>query len=235
MHRINHHSDKQLNSLWWLWLPVTALIVQVILELVLPANVRSMLMSEWGPHETLQFLVSAIACAICAQLLLDRYVRQNLFLFAWIAIAFLGTLYIAGEEISWGQWIFQWTTPENWAAINDQQETNPHNTSSWLDQKPRLLLEIGMIVGGLIIPLILKYKPDTLPAKFRIIYPPIILMPVVLCAELPKLVEKIGEVIDMMLFMRVSEINELYMFYFVLLYMIILSGRIKDRPLNEKP
>ncbi|MAQ71829.1 MAG: hypothetical protein CL565_06515 [Alphaproteobacteria bacterium] len=191
-------------------------------------------MSEWGPHETLQFFVSAIASAICAQLLLDKYVRQNMFLFAWIAVAFLGTLYIAGEEISWGQWIFEWTTPEHWAAINDQQETNLHNTSSWLDQKPRLLLEIGMIVGGIFVPLIMKFKPSMLPIKFRIIYPPIILLPSVLCAELPKIVEKIGEAVDVNIFIRVSEINEFYMFYFVLLYVIILSGRIKDRPLNEK-
>lgn len=34
---------------------------------------------------------------------------------------------IAGEEISWGQWIFQWSTPAAIAAGNLQDETNAHN------------------------------------------------------------------------------------------------------------
>jgi hypothetical protein len=32
-----------------------------------------------------------------------------------------------GEEISWGQRIFGWSTPESISAINHQQETNIHN------------------------------------------------------------------------------------------------------------
>src|SRR3546814_4167282 len=54
---------------------------------------------------------------------------------------------MAGEEASWGQHYAGWLTPDNWQALNDQGETNLHNTSSWLDQKPRTLLEIGVIVG----------------------------------------------------------------------------------------
>jgi|GEM_PF-7054919 len=34
---------------------------------------------------------------------------------------------IAMEELSWGQWIFKWGTPENLAKVNLQQETNIHN------------------------------------------------------------------------------------------------------------
>jgi hypothetical protein len=33
----------------------------------------------------------------------------------------------AGEEISWGQRIFGWDTPEKWSAMNAQVETNLHN------------------------------------------------------------------------------------------------------------
>ncbi|WP_084417817.1 hypothetical protein [Henriciella litoralis] len=35
--------------------------------------------------------------------------------------------FVAGEEISWGQWIFHWETPEAMAAVNLQHETNLHN------------------------------------------------------------------------------------------------------------
>ncbi len=51
-------------------------------------------------------------------------------------------MYFAGEEVSWGQHWLGWETPPAIAAVNDQQETNLHNTSSWLDQKPRLALEL---------------------------------------------------------------------------------------------
>ena len=42
---------------------------------------------------------------------------------------FLSLLFILafGEEISWGQRIFNWDTPESIAKINYQQETNIHN------------------------------------------------------------------------------------------------------------
>jgi len=39
----------------------------------------------------------------------------------------LGTFFIAGEEISWGQRIFGWRTPEALEAINAQQEISVHN------------------------------------------------------------------------------------------------------------
>lgn len=46
----------------------------------------------------------------------------------WIFIG-LGLLFFVafGEEISWGQRIFGWSTPEALAEVNYQQETNIHN------------------------------------------------------------------------------------------------------------
>jgi len=47
-------------------------------------------------------------------------------------------IFMIGEEISWGQRIFGWTTPETYAEINKQHETNLHNiygvgsTLKWL-------------------------------------------------------------------------------------------------------
>lgn len=66
----------------------------------------------------------------------------------WIAIVTAGAFYMAGEEVSWGQWFFLWDTPDAFLAINDQHETNLHNTSSWLDQKPRLLLELWALAAA---------------------------------------------------------------------------------------
>ena len=77
--------------------------------------------------------------------------------FAWLAIFGLGCVYFLGEEISWGQHLFGWATPDNWKELNDQGETNLHNMSGWLDQIPRTILSIGIIVGGLFCGLLRKW------------------------------------------------------------------------------
>lgn len=46
----------------------------------------------------------------------------------WVfALGAAACLLIAGEEMSWGQWLFHWSTPEPIAAVNLQDETNVHN------------------------------------------------------------------------------------------------------------
>jgi hypothetical protein len=77
-----------------------------------------------------------------------RLLRLGLIL--WI----LASIYFAGEEISWGQWIFQWETPETLAEINKQKETNLHNTSSWLNEKPRTAVELWILFSGLVVALL---------------------------------------------------------------------------------
>jgi hypothetical protein len=61
----------------------------------------------------------------------------------------LSCLYIAGEEASWGQHFFHWNTPDYWAMINRQEETNLHNTYAIFEKTPRSILEVGIFVGGL--------------------------------------------------------------------------------------
>ena len=78
------------------------------------------------------------------------YKRQIL----WTVIFGLGCIYFFGEEISWGQHLGGWETPDAWKEVNNQHETNLHNTSGWLDQIPRTLLTIGIICGGFIYPLL---------------------------------------------------------------------------------
>src|SRR3546814_15941194 len=93
---------------------------------------------------------------------------------------------MAGEEASWGQHYAGWLTPENWQALNDQGETNLHNTSSWLDQKPRTLLEIGVIVGGILIPLLALRRPALREGRFALFLPPLACVPVAVTAEASK-------------------------------------------------
>lgn len=201
--------------------------LQIPMEIFLSADVLALLHSEQGPHEFVEFVVLVIAFIVTLATLRRLDWKKDKWLAVWIALAAACCFYVAGEEVSWGQKFVQWSTPEFWANINDQNETNLHNTSSWLDQKPRLILLIGVIVGGLIIPLLKKFRAQWLPKKFEIIYPPAILSLTALMTLGIEITDKIDKALeDVILFGRSSEVEELYLFYFVLLYLVILRRRI---------
>src|SRR5690606_32673538 len=140
----------------------------------------------------------------------------------WFTLAALGCLYTGGEEVSWGQQFFKWATPESWLAINDQQETNFHNTSSWLDQKPRLILELGVIFGGLVLPLINRKRPGLVPGWLKTIAPPAKFAVIASIVLIVKILDKIADHGGFALFHRPSEIIEIYIYYFILLYLLAL-------------
>lgn len=218
---MDQSGEKGLPRLLWLWVPILIIILQVILELTVPAQYLGPLHSEGGPHEAVEFVFAALACLL--SLICVWINRRNLLLLVWFSLAVLGCFYIAGEEISWGQHVFDWTTPEFWSGVNDQNETNLHNTSSWFDQKPRLLLFIGIVFAGLVAPWMRAQKPGMyarlVPERYSILFPSARLVPTVLGVLLPYLAQSIGRhVFHIHLFERESEVQELYMYYFLLLY-----------------
>jgi hypothetical protein len=219
--------EKPLHTFFWLWLPIIVILLQIPLELMLPANILASLHSEEGPHEVVEFIVLIFALGTALSTLWHINWKNQKWLSAWIVLAAVCCFYVAGEEISWGQHFIKWSTPNFWAHVNDQNETNLHNTSSWLDQKPRLILLIGIAVGGLIMPLLRHYKPALLPKKFEIIYPPTQLVVTSLFVVGIQILDSIDSVLDgIKFFERASEVEELYMFYFVLLYLVILRRRV---------
>lgn len=72
-------------------------------------------------------LIAAIIFAILAAKFFKN--KQK---FAGIIAIFLALVLVVmvGEELSWGQRIFRWETPESYAAINHQGETNLHNLAT---------------------------------------------------------------------------------------------------------
>lgn len=211
---------------FWLIVPILFIVAQIVIELVVPPESLGALHSEGGPHEVLQTIFSSLSFLLALHLLaLVDWTSQRLVGFM-LGVVALGSLYIAGEEISWGQHILNWNTPSYWSQFNDQNETNLHNTSAWLDQKPRLLLFIGIVIGGLVIPALRRWKPDTLPLAFAFFYPSVVVVPCALGVLLPYLGEAVAEAAGTKLFERVSEVQELYMYYFVLIYLLDLRKRL---------
>ena len=112
---------------------------------------RLYLFSEFGVYELLTFVFLFFAIMVYISLL--SYPACQGWFKPWISLLLAGTIYFAGEEISWGQHFFSWTTPDVWQAINDQAETNLHNTHALLDQLPRNALSLAAGFGGIVVPL----------------------------------------------------------------------------------
>jgi hypothetical protein len=76
----------------------------------------------------------------------------------------LGSIYFAGEELSWGQHIFGFSTPEGYKGLNHQKEMNLHNLNGiyreLFDKIPRTLLTIGIFFGGIVFPFCKSKLPD---------------------------------------------------------------------------
>lgn len=222
--------NNSLSKIWWIGVPCLIAFVQLCIELFAAQALMAELHSERGSHEFIEFLFIGAAFLVAVSILTKLNFKTQKKLVLWTALAATCCLYVAGEEVSWGQHFLKWSTPEYWAHINDQHETNFHNTSSWLDQKPRLLLLIGIVIGGIIIPFLRKVKPGLVPEKMAIIYPPAVLGVTAVFAVSANLIDKIFEAIaEAPLLSRGSEVEELYLFYFVLLYMIILRRRVMQQ------
>ncbi len=202
--------------------PPLIFVAQLLVEIYIPDEQKPAFNSEGGPLETMEAIVIACAIPVAAY---AAFKLKNPWLKLWMGIAALCSFYVAGEELSWGQWVFHWHTPAEWAAINDQNETNLHNTSTWFDQKPRALLELGVLIGGLIIPATRKWMPSKLPERFREIYPDNIVIVTAAFAVLVKIINAFDKITKHHFFWRGSELTEMYLYYFVLLYCV---GRVKD-------
>lgn len=224
------HADR-LPAWLYLWLPLVIAVVLMLTWQLNPGFYKAYMVGEIGILEGTHVIVPLISVFVAARILMLPEARADRLIFVWILLGLLGCLYIAGEEASWGQHYAGWLTPENWQAINDQGETNLHNTSSWLDQKPRTLLELGMIVGGILIPLLALKWPAIRRGRFALFLPPAVCFPVAVIGEVAKFSERLVGLglWDWLLFYNASEVQELYIYLFILFYLIVFRNRVLAR------
>jgi hypothetical protein len=230
------HADHL--PVWFvLWMPLAVALALSLAWHFAPQSYSAYLGGEIGILEGTHVVLPLISVIYCLRILALPEVRADRLVFIWIALGLLGSVYMAGEEASWGQHYAGWLTPENWQAINDQGETNLHNASSWLDQKPRTLLEIGVIVGGIIIPLLALRWPSIRDGRFSIFLPPLACVPVAVIAEVGKTWERLQShgLWDSLLFYRASEVQELYFSLFILFYLMVFHRRVLARRVAGLP
>ena len=217
--------DDKLPPILWFWIPLGTILFQLIGERFIYQDYMAWVVGENGPYELVQFIVITLALILAVRILVGMD-RSDKYMTTWIALAAVCCFYVSGEEISWAQHFAKWNTPEYWASFNDQNETNLHNTSSWLDQKPRLLLSIGVYVGGIIIPLLLKYKPSFVPSSLAQIYPTRAFIVTASICVLIRSLDIYGDMTNVHVFGRSAENEELFLFYFVFLYLLLMKKRL---------
>ena len=95
--------------------------------------------SENGVIEYLQVVLLIFAiCLLCSAR--KFFYDNNKHIYYLIIIKIVGLTYFLGEEISWGQNIFKWESPDFFMNLNNQKETNFHNISNFFDQLPRSIV-----------------------------------------------------------------------------------------------
>jgi hypothetical protein len=120
---------------------------------------NSVIWAENGLVELLQILFLLISIFLLIKFL--KIVSKKLHIYLRVIIFFylIGVTYYFFEEISWGQHIFGWGTPEFFSKINHQNEINLHNTSSIFNELPRNLLMIWCSLSFIFIKTVsFKYK-----------------------------------------------------------------------------
>ena len=71
-----------------------------------------------------------------------------------LILYFIGLIYYFLEEISYGQHLFFWKSPDFFLFLNSQKETNFHNMSNLFNELPRFLLLLFCSLSFLFIKLI---------------------------------------------------------------------------------
>jgi hypothetical protein len=180
---------------------------------------------EWAQFGVLVALVPAgFALAV-------RLWRRNERAFALIfAIAAVGAVFIAGEEISWGQRLLGWATPEDLAVLNEQGETNIHNIGNVLS-----FLNLGMfiltVVAG-VMPFIWRWGSGgrARDVTATILVPPLFLASSFLFAGAYRLARysifpEAGYVIS-----RYGEVGELLLYGALLTFVILIYRKLPALP-----
>lgn len=127
---------------WLFWLPLIATLV--VFALQFNRDIFRFLLQEDGPAEWLSAIAFILTGLVSFRIGFSRFKAGHPWQ-AWLFMAVgLVMLFAGGEEISWGQRVFGWETPQELIDVNDQGETNLHNIGIVLQ-----LTNLAMFLTGL--------------------------------------------------------------------------------------
>jgi len=232
------HPPPDLPAILWAVFPPLMLVILIFLAYLDPDIFQLMMAKddEGGlvEHATVLVLLPGIVAGFAAFI----YHRQNLphlWLGWWVLMWTLACIFFAGEEVSWGQWFFEWKSPEVFKQLNSQEETNLHNITPWLFQKPQALVESWIILGGLVLPLWRRYKahvwlqPDNTWQYW--LWPTYVVMPTAAFVLLLRFFKPFFEAVPLTRLERLGsgELREYYIALFLGLYLLSFWLRIRKK------
>ncbi|MHC6594069.1 hypothetical protein [Arthrobacter sp. C152] len=170
------------------------------------------LVDEDHPIEWTQFACLVAAIFFLAFLAFRLYRRGQKGMAVLYAVIAVGVVFLAGEEISWGQRIFGWQTPAGMESINRQDETNLHNIRGVQEFVPAAMLLASLY--GACVPLVAVWLGERWKsvASRRLLVPPLCLVPSFLLAAAYRLfrlliwqeptfvISEYGEVLELTLY-----------------------------------
>ncbi len=230
---MQHQPLLDLPKWLWLWLPLLVALFPYVMRII-SIDSDQYVYGELGIIENYTFVVLAIAIVLGILSITNMKSFQFPFFKLWLTLLVVGCIYYAGEEISWGQHWFGWATPEGWMDVNDQGETNLHNTSALLDQVPRMLLTIAAVVGGVLVPCYFLLRNNQLSADsfYTWLWPTYVNIPTCLLAVLVSLHEKAYKLFDTtvphILDIRAGETKECLLAMFLFMYIASFYKRLKQ-------
>ena len=186
------------------------------------------LKGEAGMVELTTVLWLLIAIGFCiSALAIARRLDIRDWLKAWLLLMILGSLYFGLEEISYGQHMFGWKAGETMAELNDQQETNLHNIHAVFDQVPRALLTLGILIGGILLPLYRHFRGIRLEPSNRLYWQ----WPTLDCVTIGLLVILIRPIMSLIDtdVINTGETKENLFAMFIMLYCISIQWRLREQ------
>lgn len=215
------------------WFPLVSLIALLASALVFRPKYDQMLREDW-PVEWAQF-AGCLFLAVVVLLLARPAVRQRQFLLAALLLLSAPVwFFLAGEEISWGQRVFGFATPEGFEG-NRQAEANLHNFGSGFD--PEAMFRYLQVVIGLTLAAVAVYAWRARPRAgsfWALVAPPLWTLPVFLVMPLYRL---LGLFVpdDFAFFVRLQEWAELCQYAGLVIVVLGIyqgvQGRVAERRL----
>jgi hypothetical protein len=222
----------ELPAMVWLWLPIGFFALRYAISIFTDKyrGLEYWMLGELGLIESLTvlFLVTSMLITI---FLIYRY-GKVLRLIPRLFLVFycIGCIYFAGEEASWGQHWFGWGTGEYFAEINDQNETNLHNTSVFLDRVPKAIVSLLIFLGGVLAPLYFRRKALKIDCRKPMwwLFPTWVCLPTAIFASIATWGSKIERATGWTFYFdEAQETKEFYIALFILLFIVSLARRLQ--------
>lgn len=244
MDKVDNQPVRRLHPLLWLGLPAASLAACWLTPLLGHARWRAVMTGELGVIElgTVAFLLPAILLGVLV-FLRRRELPRGV---GWLmALGAVGAVYFVGEETSWAQHYLHYQTPPAMARINTQGEFNFHNIDGLnvLNNLPRQMMTAAALVGGAILPLVLRRRlrgPGVRKSIWYWLVAPVELVPLSLLAVLSTVPEKLlrahaptvrkGDYLWMACVKYAGEFKEYCFALVILLYFLSIHLRLRARP-----